>query len=657
MRCISGQPLESSPPVQLDNEGWPDILAALKPIWKSGEPAELKLLTTLLTALRGIKLKAVLDTSTIETPWAGTDTITVKELAHAAKRLRFVKEIQTDYRKPHMSTKRGPLGQAILTSVNEVTLLPQQLIVNIITLGGSELATTIERLSEPLDILPESVCGLWRTLFPPKTSSIRRLSYFSDKEGKTRVIAILDYWSQSALVGLHKGLNALLRRIPSDCTFNQDAFYSKLPSQGPYYSFDLTAATDRMPLLLQKRVLSLLIGSAKAEAWANILVGTEFTLSDQSKRTVKYAAGQPMGAYSSWPAMALTHHVIVQVAALRAGLTRFWDYTLLGDDIVIAHAGVAEQYKALLSELDMPVSLAKTHVSQTTLEFAKRWIHNGTEITGFSIGGLVSVWKRYSLLQNFITTQHNHGWVLPLDGHPGLVTAILRHFRGASFITEHARRVVSLYMVFDSLLSLKGIEAGPVEAENFFSTLNTWFGLDVLSLCQAAKLDTALVLKWIRVEAKKRLVERDLESFQRDAYVVNDRLTSIAMERAGLACPEQQSFLRETLPVMINWYLPLVNVLNGLIDESMDLLIHLLDFTADRTDSYLNAGLNKYFVSKGVFTMRASHSITLAESAVTKMVITVAKELVNGQLTDLNDPDRNNPWPAVKFPLPPTPTE
>lgn len=71
--------------------------------------------------------------------------------------------------------------------------------------------------------------------------------------------------------------------------------------------------------------------------------------------------------------MALTHHVIVQMAASKAGYRRlFKSYCLLGDDIVIADSKVAVQYKILLSQLDMPISEAKTHVCDHTYEFAKR---------------------------------------------------------------------------------------------------------------------------------------------------------------------------------------------------------------------------------------------------------------------------------------------
>jgi len=84
-------------------------------------------------------------------------------------------------------------------------------------------------------------------LIPPKTSSFRGLSYFSDKEGKTPVIAILDYWLQSALRPLHKVINSILSKIGPDCTFDQGTFTRVLPLS-PFHSFDLCNLTDRMPL-------------------------------------------------------------------------------------------------------------------------------------------------------------------------------------------------------------------------------------------------------------------------------------------------------------------------------------------------------------------------------------------------------------------------
>lgn len=127
----------------------------------------------------------------------------------------------------------------------------------------------------------------------------------SDKEGKTRVVAILDYWSQTVLKPLHDHLNVILRGIKPDMTFDQDRFQHYLPSTGPYYSLDLTNATDRMPISLQKLILSQIVGDEKAEAWCRIL--TKYGYSYKGEQ-FHYGAGQPMGAYSSWAIMAITHH-------------------------------------------------------------------------------------------------------------------------------------------------------------------------------------------------------------------------------------------------------------------------------------------------------------------------------------------------------------
>jgi len=86
--------------------------------------------------------------------------------------------------------------------------------------------------------------------------------------------------------------------------------------------------------------------------------------------------------------MALTHHFIVRLAALKCGYPHFTAYSILGDDLVIANDKVAQSYRELLSTLAMPISEAKTHVSNDTYEFAKRWIQKGEEVTPFALSGL-----------------------------------------------------------------------------------------------------------------------------------------------------------------------------------------------------------------------------------------------------------------------------
>jgi hypothetical protein len=113
-------------------------------------------------------------------------------------------------------------------------------------------------------------------------------------------------------------------------------------------------------------------------------------------------------------------------------------------------------------------------------------------------------------------------------------------------------------------------------------------------------------------------VKRDLEKFQVDAFVVSNRLNEdFTRFFPGLSGQEYRASLRE--------YHPMVMVLNYLIDGAMPLICTALDPQADLTEFYLESGLSKYHVSKGVFSMRASHSINLAQSMVVKSLLDVLK--------------------------------
>lgn len=164
-----------------------------------------------------------------------------------------------------MSTKSGPNGQSLTSSVTDLTFLPQELISSIKILGGVKLGRVIDELLRPR-FGNLSIASIWATIFSPKTSRFRKLSYFSDKEGKTRVIAILDYWSQTCLRPYHDAINRVLRKIPSDCTYNQNSIFETLPTSGPYFSLDLSNATDRMPLALQSMIFERMFGEEKAKA-------------------------------------------------------------------------------------------------------------------------------------------------------------------------------------------------------------------------------------------------------------------------------------------------------------------------------------------------------------------------------------------------------
>lgn len=239
-------------------------------------------------------------------------------------------------------------------------------------------------------------------------SDLGQLSLKKEAAGKIRVFAIVDVWTQSALKPLHEYLFKILRGLPNDGTFDQHASVlrcvEKVAVTRESYGYDLSAATDRLPIYLQMQVLSALFGPDLARSWARLLTGRSYRLdltSDHFKEgiipenmigvhRIYYAVGQPMGALSSWAMLALTHHLLVQLACQRTrGITwgsRWYDnYELLGDDIIIFDEDVALAYLSLMEEIGVPINTSKSVVSvNKTTEFAKVTTHNGENVSAIS---------------------------------------------------------------------------------------------------------------------------------------------------------------------------------------------------------------------------------------------------------------------------------
>jgi hypothetical protein len=104
---------------------------------------------------------------------------------------------------------------------------------------------------------------------------------------------------------------------------------------------------------------------------------------DKGVNAVRYTVGQPMGLYSSWPAMALTNHVLVRLAALRARIESFESYMIIGDDVVIWNSDVSKQYLTLIEEIGVGHKPNDSIIPTTSkpLEIAKRIFRNGTEVS------------------------------------------------------------------------------------------------------------------------------------------------------------------------------------------------------------------------------------------------------------------------------------
>nr|WMI40080.1 MAG: RNA-dependent RNA polymerase [Rhizoctonia cerealis duamitovirus] len=242
--------------------------------------------------------------------------------------------------------------------------------------------------------------------------------------GKIRVFAMVDAWTQWVLYPLHKVIFYILTDIWMDGTFDQLAPLTHLETRfsqkrnarrgrKSLYSLDLTAATDRIPVLLQRDILKHIFGSEIATAWMNLLVSRTYRFHGHNEiNDLRYAVGQPMGALSSWAMLALTHHFIVQCAAWRAGYPKnslYTNYAVLGDDLVIGDEDVMKSYLSILDSLGVECGLHKSLMSPngTALEFAKRTIYKGIDVSPVpikeyyaasrSIGAFVEFTKKYKL--------------------------------------------------------------------------------------------------------------------------------------------------------------------------------------------------------------------------------------------------------------------
>lgn len=251
------------------------------------------------------------------------------------------------------------------------------------------------------------------------------LSQFAIKDepaGKARLFALIDSITQSMLAPLHDFLFDLLRIIPNDGTFDQEASVrrgqEKALISGQAFSFDLTAATDRLPAALTAQILETITGFEIQESWLRLMTDRDFWFNSQvaEKRKVndgpyRYAVGQPMGGLSSWAGLAVTHHWIVQIAASKAnkGHTWYLNYELLGDDLVIFDADVAREYLVIMEVLGCEINLTKSIVSpkKPVFEFAKRTCVGNQIVSGISVAQVWAGWKvagRVANALSFINT-------------------------------------------------------------------------------------------------------------------------------------------------------------------------------------------------------------------------------------------------------------
>jgi hypothetical protein len=103
------------------------------------------------------------------------------------------------------------------------------------------------------------------------------LAVIKEGAGKNRIVALTDWWTQALCLPLHNAVFKILRSIKQDGTFDQHAPVSLLHDHIALHgawSFDLSAATDRLPVLLQCQILSTL-GLTWSKYWMSLLASRQ----------------------------------------------------------------------------------------------------------------------------------------------------------------------------------------------------------------------------------------------------------------------------------------------------------------------------------------------------------------------------------------------
>jgi hypothetical protein len=321
----------------------------------------------------------------------------------------------------HTTTKSGTEGPA-LANVHLQSLA--------ITGEVKDLLCALNNRVYPEDLKPildfnQSIAqGLKDDIFPVKTktgkaiTSLGRLCFIPDKGGKTRMVAIGNYWIQNALLPYHKAMYSVLRDMSQDGTFRQTQLFDNLCDLSKEFTIkatDLSAATDLFPLEIQRDVL-MFFDEEIGKNWFSLFRLLKF---DHMETYIKYETGGPMGIYSNWAMFAITHHALVLYCFSK---TNNWPlkgrYGIIGDDIAIANEAVAKDYEHYLQLLKVKINKTKSWLPQpnplTSFEFAKRYAVGGVEMTALPPGLIKSGHDSYWNIPEVVSflVKHNYSEIL-----------------------------------------------------------------------------------------------------------------------------------------------------------------------------------------------------------------------------------------------------
>lgn len=243
-----------------------------------------------------------------------------------------------------------------------------------------------------------------------KSAILRKIVPVPDKGFKTRLVAIVDFWSQLILEPFRFHVQKVIKRLFSQTDFrtNQDKgvslmvdFQKKCLSKQNVKGlildakhlkfYDISSWTDRFHRDLQKIVVAKLFGKRFSEAWSQLVIHCDW-YSPELKRTVKYGQGQGMGTNGSFDTATLTDHLFInflidEKSTYKGLFPRNGCYGKVGDDLWIYDP--EDLILKFYGEINLPINLVKSKTYSavgSTAEFCSRTFLNGVDVSRISPG-------------------------------------------------------------------------------------------------------------------------------------------------------------------------------------------------------------------------------------------------------------------------------
>lgn len=287
--------------------------------------------------------------------------------------------------------KNGPNGiPKIESSIQEAVALLNSTLARPFRIVCQEL--NCEYLYKYLEILTESVTTSSEPVdfLDPKggkaqATRLRVLARIPDSGFKTRVVAIVDFWSQLILEPFRSHVQAVIEKKFSKTDFrkDQDLGVAKMKEfvqrcldseiierngktitldAKHLYSYDISSWTDRLHRDLQKVVVKSLYTPRFAEAWAQLIVHCDWYYPSQDL-TIRYGQGQGMGTNGSFDIATLTNHFFINyIIDNDPVIGRMFPYNQcygeVGDDLWIYDPN--GNIPKFFEKINLPINLSKS---------------------------------------------------------------------------------------------------------------------------------------------------------------------------------------------------------------------------------------------------------------------------------------------------------